>query len=299
MPAGERVVYSPQLCYFRLNDEDRLSRRFLSLWFRSAEFVRQASHRANNTDMAPYINLADIRSLEIEVPPIATQRGIVEVLGAFDDKIAANRRVVAVSGELMDTALSEALASGSTTKSVGDIADFHNRRRVPLSGRERELRVGGVPYYGAAGLVGFVDDQLFDEPLVLVGEDGTVVTDDGTAVVQYVWGPSWVNNHAHVLTGRTVSTELLAVIARRTRVSDLVTGAVQPKLSMGNLKRAQVVVPTEVAAVEHTIHALSGSARALSDETARLAATRDGLLPLLMSGKLTVKGAEKCAGEVL
>ena len=95
MPAlDEELVYSPQLCYFRVHQEQRLNRRWLSYWFKSADFLRQAAHRTNNTDMAAYINLADIRSLRLPSTPIQEQRAIAEVLGALDDKIAANSRLM-------------------------------------------------------------------------------------------------------------------------------------------------------------------------------------------------------------
>jgi len=59
----EPVVYSPQLCYFRVIDEKVINPRYLRYWFRSGDFSAQAADRMNNTDMAAYINLADVRSL--------------------------------------------------------------------------------------------------------------------------------------------------------------------------------------------------------------------------------------------
>lgn len=98
---AESVVYSPQLCYFRITDIGVIDARFLGYWFKSAAFARQASHRANNTDMAAYINLRDIASLSIDLPSIRDQHAVAEVLGALDDKIAANQRAAAVADQLV------------------------------------------------------------------------------------------------------------------------------------------------------------------------------------------------------
>lgn len=296
---AERVVYSPQLCYFRVIDHDVINARFLSYWFKSVAFGRQASHRANNTDMAAYINLRDIASLTIDLPTIQEQRAVAAVLGAVDDKVAANDVVLRLQAELADAYFSAAVDRGADEVALGEVAEFHNRRRVPLSSREREVRRGDVPYYGAASCVDFVDEALFDQRLLLVGEDGTVVTGDGTPVTQYIWGPSWVNNHAHVLTGKEISTELLRLAVRRSNVTHLITGAVQPKLSMGNLRSLRIVLPAQREGLERRIEAFASCERSLVDESGVLASTRDELLPLLMSGKLRVKDAEKQVEAVL
>ncbi|MBP1160236.1 type I restriction enzyme S subunit [Rhodococcus sp. PvR099] len=89
--ASEDVVYSPQVCFFRVHDNDTIDRTYLRRWFASADFVRQASYRKGNTDMADYINLADIGSLTLMLPDIAEQRSIGEVLGPLDRLVSSLR----------------------------------------------------------------------------------------------------------------------------------------------------------------------------------------------------------------
>lgn len=296
-PDAEPVVYSPQLCYFRVKEPRVLDARYLAYWFKSESFKRQASHRANNTDMAAYINLRDIRSLQLTMADIERQQAIADILGALDDKIAANNLSMGLLDDWQAAQFSKSIKRAGRRMLVGDLAEFHNRRRVPLSSREREIRTGSVPYYGAAGQVGLVDEALFNEPMVLVGEDGTVVRANGQPVVQYVWGPAWVNNHAHVLTGEGISTELLRLAIEPVSVAHLITGAVQPKLSMGNLRKLELIVPVgpELERLEPIVHESAALARALTDENERLAASRDELLPLLMSGKFHIKDIEGVA----
>ena len=302
IPEGiQPLVYSPQVCFFRVHDESVLSPRYLEFWFRSNDFKRQASHRANNTDMAAYINLADIHSLTFELPSIDKQQAIAEVLGALDDKIAANARISEGAEALMAAKYEASLDSDAQQVRLGEVAEFHNRKRIPLSARQREDRLGSVPYYGATGIFGYVDEALFDERLVLVGEDGSVVQPDGRPVVQYIWGPAWVNNHAHVLTGVGLSTEVLRLAVERSYVVPIVTGAVQPKISMGNLKSLAVEIPApeRLQELEAGVDALCAVLRAKAEESRTLMTMRDALLPQLMSGKIRVRDAERVVEGVV
>lgn len=248
----------------------------------------------------PMLNRNYIAQVPVAVPPLPVQRAIAEVLGALDDKIAANRGVLELAADVMRLTVEQAVDRGELRR-LGDIAEFLNRRRIPLSKAQREARGGRVPYYGAAGRLDTVDEPIFEEPLVLVGEDGSVVTEDGRAVVQYIWGPAWVNNHAHVLRGAAVATSLLRWLLVRAEVRHLVTGAVQPKISMGNLKSLQVPTPRpqDKSRLERLCEAFATQERALRDANEALTQTRDELLPLLMSGKITVKDAEKTVEGVV
>ncbi len=91
------------------------------------------------------------------------------------------------------------LLPGWQTFPLGELVDVLDNKRIPLSAAERKHREGPVPYYGATGKVGTIDKPLFDEPLVLLGEDGVQFFDPYKPKAYKIAGPSWVNNHAHVL----------------------------------------------------------------------------------------------------
>ncbi|MGW7285589.1 restriction endonuclease subunit S [Streptomyces sp. NPDC054847] len=237
----------------------------------------------------------EAKAFHVCIPSREEQDRIVSMLGALDDKIAVNERIEAVADKLMISHLEEALSQRAIDVPLSEVAAFHNKKRVPLSSRERSAIPGPHPYYGAAGIIDHVEGFLFSGPHVLVGEDGTVVTRDGRPVVQFVWGDFWVNNHAHVLTGTRISSELLAIALQFTNVASLVTGAVQPKLNMRNLQRLPLRIPHENDRnrVEGVVARLWETVRHRRDESRTLAALRDTLLPQLMSGRLRVKDAEK------
>lgn len=135
--------------------------------------------------------------------------------------------------------------------------------------------------------MGYVDDFLFDEIRVLLGEDGTVVNSEGKPILQYVWGKYWVNNHAHILASSSeYSLEAIYVALKRTAINQIVTGAVQMKISQRNLKSLELEMPSseELGYLQD----LFAAYRSNQDENTKLAALRDALLPRLMSGEIDV-----------
>ena len=178
---------------------------------------------------------------------------------------------------------------------VGDIIQLHDSKRVPLSGSERDKMEKIYPYYGATSLMDYVDNYLFDGIYLLLGEDGTVVDSLGFPILQYVYGQFWVNNHAHIITGKEgFSVEELYLFFSLTNIKSIVTGAVQQKVSQQNLKKVPAIIPSKEAlsAFDDLIQPIFAQIRNLRDENAHLADLRDTLLPRLMSGKLDVSNTE-------
>jgi type I restriction enzyme S subunit len=185
---------------------------------------------------------------------------------------------------------------GWRATTLGEVIEISDSKRIPLSGREREARQGKYPYHGAASVMDYVDDFLFDGIYLLMGEDGSVINDDGTPVLQYVWGKFWVNNHAHVLRGKNgISTEHLFLHLKGSNIAPFVNGAVQPKLNQGNMNRIPFILPPpEIGNVfAKAIEPLFAQIRANTNQSRTLATLRDTLLPKLLSGELRVTEAEK------
>ena len=140
------------------------------------------------------------------------------------------------------------LPNGWHFGTVGDIIQLHDSKRVPLSGAERDKMAKVYPYYGATSLMDYVDNYLFDGIYLLLGEDGTVVDSLGFPILQYVYGQFWVNNHAHIITGKEgFSVEELYLFFSLTNIKSIVTGAVQQKVSQQNLKKVPAIIPSKQA----------------------------------------------------
>ncbi|MEU4888185.1 MULTISPECIES: restriction endonuclease subunit S [Streptomyces] len=102
---------------------------------------------------------------------------------------------------------------------------------------------GDVPYWGAGGILDSVDTALFDEPLVLLGEDGAPFFTPGKDVAYYVEGPSWINNHIHALRPDSVDGRYLAYALNSVDYANYITGATRDKLTQDDLKKIEVWNP--------------------------------------------------------
>ena len=122
------------------------------------------------------------------------------------------------------------------TRKLGELVINFDRKRVPLSSRQRSERQGVYPYYGATSIMDYVDDYIFDGKYLLMGEDGTVIDKNGKPILQIAEGKFWCNNHAHILQNTELVTfDYLYYLLKNTNVQSLVTGAVQPKISQSNM----------------------------------------------------------------
>ena len=173
--------------------------------------------------------------------------------------------------------------------SFGDVSECFDSKRIPLSKQQREKRKGNIPYYGATSVMDYVDEAIFDDIYLLVGEDGSVLKEDGTPFTQYIWGKSWVNNHAHVLKGKNgISTEHLMIFIQQTNISAYITGAVQLKLNQKNMNSIPFLKANNEINVffAEYIESLYAKIRENLDENKILETARDLLLPKLLNGDI-------------
>jgi type I restriction enzyme S subunit len=135
-----------------------------------------------------------------------------------------------------------AMKKGWQTKSLGDLCDILDHKRKPITKCDRVA--GKYPYYGATGILDHVEGYLFDEPLVLVGEDGAK-WESGENTAFAIEGKCWVNNHAHVL--RPHRTEILdnwlIHFLHHSDLTEFVSGLTVPKLNQGSLREIPIPVP--------------------------------------------------------
>lgn len=185
------------------------------------------------------------------------------------------------------------IPEGWEVKSFGEVSKCFDSKRIPLSKKEREeMQPGSFPYYGATSINEYINDYIFDDTFLLLGEDGSVVKEDGTPFTQYVWGKIWVNNHAHVLQGRNgISTEHLLTFIRNEKIGAYVTGAVQMKLNQGNMNRIPFLFSNTLLNEEFSkvLDKVYSKFKVNHEEIQTLKQLRDRLLPELISGRVRVK----------
>lgn len=240
---------------------------------------------------------------------------IASIISSLDDKITVNKKICEnleaqaqalfkhwfvdfapfKDGKFVESELG-LIPDGWRVGNLFDIASIFDKIRKPLSGKDREFMNKIYPYYGATSCMDYVDSYLFDGIYTLIGEDGSVAKEDGLPYMQYVWGKFWVNNHAHILQGKNgFSTEMVHVFLSRYNIKHLVTGAVQAKLSQANMQKIMLPIPPKdvINKIRPVIDSLYEKIRNCEEESLRLSALRDTLLPKLMSGQIKVNEIEK------
>jgi type I restriction enzyme S subunit len=334
-----RFLHNQRIGRLMITRPDLVDKNFLCWLLRTPTYRDEVLAGATGTTVK-HTSPKRIEAFRFAAPNVLAQRAIARTLQALDDKIELNRRtnetlegmaralfkswfvdfdpvhakkqgrkphgMDAASADLFPASFerssSGAIPSGWSLSSLGKAIEVLDSQRIPLSSRERQKRPGIYPYYGATSVMDHVDAFLFDGPHLLVGEDGSVVREDGTPFLQYVWGKFWVNNHAHVLRGTGgISTEHLLLFLKQCNIAAFVTGAVQAKLNQGNLCSIPLVLPPSSisGAFGRLVEPTFARLRTGTEQTANLAAVRDALLPKLLSGEVRVPEAERIVGKAV
>lgn len=120
-----------------------------------------------------------------------------------------------------------------------------DRKRIPLSAKQRSERQGNYRYYGAQGVIDYVDDYIFDGTYLLIAEDGENLKSQKQNIAQIAKGKFWVNNHAHIVqTNEHCDLQYLCYLINSMDLSGYITGSAQPKLSQANLNAVTLQLPS-------------------------------------------------------
>jgi type I restriction enzyme S subunit len=292
-------VYSPQVCFFRCSAGSGIAPEWLYFWFKGPEFMVQALGVQSQTDMAPYINLADMRSISITVPPMREQRAIAGVLGALDDKIESNRRKNGLLRMLIGAIYEdkeckatdfEPLTNWATlTKGTEPGRDKCNEEKLGIP----FIRVGDLSRDEAALYTTFANCECADEDSVLVSFDGTpgrVATAMSGAFSSGIRRAD--PRSAHVSPGLLLAALESASVQRTiaeyaSGTTILHAGAAIPHIRVPLWGQSQLLeLSVELENLRRGIVASTRETRVLQN-------IRETLLPELLSGRLRVKDAEK------
>ena len=269
----------------------------------------------------PTLNRNHIHSLKIKVPKKEFRRKIANILSAYDELIENNKKRIKLLEEMAEEIYKEwfvrmrfpgyektkffneqgkqvphgtngALPEGWEKVKINEVTNNYDNKRKPLSSMDRLEIQGRYPYYGAAKIIDYINDFIFEGKYLLIAEDGSVITNDGYPVLQFVNEKFWVSNHAHVLEGKyPISTEYLYLSLSKYPIIGLVTGAAQPKINQENLNRITLLKPSVFYCEKFNeiCIPLFDEILILNKKNLLLQETRDLLLPRLMSGKLNVE----------
>jgi type I restriction enzyme S subunit len=299
IPKGqyERYVISQSGMKVTVNSK-LLDSHFLLYFFKSNQGQYELLQNESQVGVPAISNpLTSLKSVSLLLPPLSEQKAIAAVLSSLDDKIdllhRQNKTLEAMAETLFKQWFVVEAREGFEVGILGDVIEIFDGQRIPLSRMERDKKKEGVlyPYYGAAQIMDYINDYIFDGDYILLGEDGTVRTDEGYPILQYATGKFWVNNHTHVLKAKPPYNNffLWNYLAKK-NIDEIVTGAVQPKINQGNLKSLDFPKFPEqlVTKFNKTTEPLFKKINASKLQIQTLETLRDNLLPKLMSGEVRV-----------
>ena len=268
---------------------------YLSRW---NEVRDHAEHNMEGSSGRQRVPKEAFDTLYLPLPPLPEQIRIASILSSLDDKIdllhRENKTLEAMAETLFRQWFIEEAKEDWEEIPFGEVIEIFDSKRKPLSKMERDKMKNGTifyPYYGAAEIMDYIDSYLFDGEFILMGEDGTVKTDDGYPILQYVSGKFWPNNHAHVLKAKPPYNNcFIWNYLKTTNIEYIVTGAVQPKINQANLLSLPFYKYPDDLLEEYKSVTQNVWEKTMNNnkQIQTLIQQRDSLLPKLMSGEVKI-----------
>ena len=291
-PAKSSVVGTLQY----LLPKEGFDLKFLYYYLLSVDFSK---HFTGST--IPHIYFKDYKSEPFPVLALNEQKEIVEILDqAFESikKAKANiEKNIENVKELFQSKLNQIFfptVDDWTIKELNEICENLDSKRIPITKNKREP--GEVPYYGASGIVDYVEGYLFDEELLLVSEDGANLLARTYPIAFSVNGKTWVNNHAHVLRFKNISTQFfIEYYLNSIKLDDYISGMAQPKLNQTKLNSILVPYPklSKQKEIVETLDILDNHIQSIllayKEKLVNLEELKKSILQKAFSGELTNK----------
>ena len=186
------------------------------------------------------------------------------------------------------------LPDGWCLTDIGELLINRDGERKPVSSVIRSKQTSKIyDYYGAAGVIDKVDSYLFDERLLLIGEDGANLLSRSKNNAFFAEGRYWVNNHAHVLDATDKNLlDFIAIVINSMKLDDYITGSAQPKLSQDNLNKIPIVLPPLaeqqriIAEIKKWFTLIDQIEQGKADLQTTIELTKSKILDLAIHGKL-------------
>ena len=312
-------------CALITPDETQLNGKYLNA-FLHTEFIHKFfSANASGSGQRYTLSIETLNSIPIYLPSLEEQERIGNIFSSIDRKIELNRQIndylaamarqlydywfvqfdfpnengkpyKSSGGEMVwDDRLKRSIPSHWDGQSLLDVLDLFDSKRVPLSSIQRASMKGPYPYYGATGIMDYINDYIFDGEFILLAEDGSTSALDGSPIVQYIWGKNWVNNHAHIILPKDRKRIHFCFLQLKSIPAKMMeTGSIQKKISQENLLKQLVVVPDKdtVSLFESIMTPLWEKKMNTTEQIIELTRQRDDLLPLLMNGQVNCQATK-------
>ena len=223
---------------------EKVMAKYLYLWLESMFDLKRVVVGTGQ----PYVQRPLLLKEIIELPPLLEQKRIVDLISSVDSYVEALQQQLESAKRSRNAVLHELLTAGGADwveRKLPEVVEVLDRMRKPINSTEREKRKGTIPYYGANGQTGWIDEFIFNEELVLLGEDAIDFADPSARKAYLIQGPSWVNNHAHVLRAdkTIVNSYFLTESLNKVDYSQYVSFGTRSKLTQASMNGIKLLIP--------------------------------------------------------
>jgi len=272
----------------------------------NADFYRKVMRRVMVGSTQVHIRTSEYLSLDIQLPPLPEQRKIAKILSTWDKAISTTERLIDNSKQ-QKKALMQQLLTGKKRllddlgrpfegeweeAPLKECVTFLNGKRKPIKQEERASMQGQYPYYGATGIIDYVNNYIFDDELILLGEDGENILSRVLPHVFLISGKTWVNNHAHVMKAKEgVDTKFLCMYLEKLDYKKFNSGSAQPKINKAVCEKIPVCLPSleEQIKISTVLTNADQEIDLLEKQLANLKQEKRALMQQLLTGKRRVK----------
>lgn len=302
-----------------LRPKSDVKNKFLYYFLQSEDFIQYADANSHGVKM-PRTSWRKISSAYYRLPPYEEQEAIVEFLdreiGLISQLIDQKKNLVGLLKEKRFSIINNAVTHGighSESKSGSErlenvpdgwdiiklkyLAENLDSERIPLNGDERDKMQGDIPYWGANSVMDYVNDWIFNEKLVLLGEDGAPFFDRTREVSFVIEGKNWVNNHAHILrTNEKISDYFLKHVLNTVDYARYLKGSTRDKLTKGEMSQILVQVPPKeeqeeiVSYIDQETKKVNDLIEKAEEGIKRLKEYRQSLITEVVTGQIDVRG---------
>ena len=278
--------------------------------FMSSDYIKKYFElNATGSGMRFTLAVSTMEDMPIMLPSLNIQKKIGDMLSDFDKRIenlrAQNRVLEQTAKTIYDYTFLQCAGHQTTynktlnrnipanweVKTIGEFFKLYDSKRVPLSKKQREKMKGQYPYYGATGVMDFVNNYLFDGDFILLAEDGSTSDENGHPVVQLISGKNWVNNHAHIMLPNNPADIYFGYYTLKCiPAKKIESGTIQKKISQENLLPFQIAVPDTITMrnFNNQVTPLFRKLQVNTKQIETLTTQRNTLLSLLMTGQIEV-----------
>ncbi|MDU9328967.1 restriction endonuclease subunit S [Staphylococcus pseudintermedius] len=303
------IILSPQVTYYRIKDTTTLLPEYLYLYFKSNYFNQIINQWAGGSTRK-YIGITAQKKLPILYPSIKNQKKIVDFIMTFEYKVQVNKKIIANLEELSQTLFKRWFVdfefpdeNGNPYKSSGgemvdsELGEIPRSWKVDELGNYIKIKSGKrpknkvdkkdienvVPIIGASKIMGYTNDYLYNEKIIIIGRVGT------HGVIQRFSTRTWPSDNTFVITSDFES--IIYQVLKSIDYISLNRGSTQPLLSQKDIKNTKVVMPTNATLLSKYQKENNHILKMMDQkniENQKLAQLRDTLLPKLMSGEIEI-----------